>query len=509
MKTSALALVAVLGLPAYLAYAQTSDTLTINPTATPYQAIPSDFAGISIDHNEGATELGPVYYQLFNNLINASGSTMFLRIEGDGAMAPNNTSPAPYYNNCKTAGGTLQQPQSALIPPVKILLQNVNVKVTLGIDMACAQVTGMNWAKAEALAYYNGLGYTLYQKVAALELGNEPDNYPSQGFRDSHYTFSGAGDSYLSDWNTWIQNIGNTPSGVKYMGPSAAGSSYGIPPGATIVSQHNYPLPKLPLCADGQTVGCDAVDLLLQDSSVRGKDVGPMLYQTHLANAHAAGLKYRMAEFNDIGGGGEPGLSDTFQSALWLLDTEFEYASLGYDGTNIHTGNYVDYSLWEIKNTKLYSTYPKYYGLLAFQMAGGHGAKLIQPTSDVKSQGSNTYFVDWVTIDSNKHVHVVIINKDENNDETTTVNLPGYNNGTATLLGAPAFNSGVVCNNGVCTSGVFIGPNTFDGSTDGNPLYYTCPYAQSTQCYESFTSAKGTYTVNVPKATAMLLDLSQ
>ena len=57
-----------------------------------------------------------------------------------------------------------------------------------------------------------------------------------------------------------------------------------------------------------------------------------------IAAAHACGgIPLRADELNSVSCGGARGVSDTFASALWVLDTLFNLARVGVDGVNIHT----------------------------------------------------------------------------------------------------------------------------------------------------------------------------
>jgi hypothetical protein len=53
--------------------------------------------------------------------------------------------------------------------------------------------------------------------VDALEIGNEPDNYASNGMKSSTYTTS----DYLTEFSKWKTNIlTSVPSSTKFMGES-------------------------------------------------------------------------------------------------------------------------------------------------------------------------------------------------------------------------------------------------------------------------------------------------
>ena len=56
------------------------------------------------------------------------------------------------------------------------------------------------------------------------------------------------------------------------------------------------------------------------------------------ASAHSDGLLFRMTEGNSCFGGGKPGVSDAFASALWGADYMLTCALAGYCGVNLHGG---------------------------------------------------------------------------------------------------------------------------------------------------------------------------
>ncbi len=49
---------------------------------------------------------------------------------------------------------------------------------------------------------------------------------------------------------------------------------------------------------------------------------------------------------NSVTGGGAKGVSNTFASALWALDTLFELAQAGVSGVNVHTFPSAQYALY-------------------------------------------------------------------------------------------------------------------------------------------------------------------
>jgi hypothetical protein len=73
---------------------------------------------------------------------------------------------------------------------------------------------------------------------------------------------------------------------------------------------------------------------MLNPSASRGLAAGIGQY---VRIAHQRVDTFRIDEMNSVACGGKAGVSDTFASALWALDTVFAVARSGADGVNIHT----------------------------------------------------------------------------------------------------------------------------------------------------------------------------
>ena len=101
--------------------------------------------------------------------------------------------------------------------------------------------------------------------------------------------------------------------------------------------------------------------------------------------AHAHQLPFRVAEMNSASCQGAGGVSDTFASALWALDTMFNMAAVGVDGVNFHmlpglALRAVHVSHDAAGNWQAF-VHPEYYGLLMFAQAFPPGARLLPVTA--------------------------------------------------------------------------------------------------------------------------------
>ncbi len=84
---------------------------------------------------------------------------------------------------------------------------------------------------------------------------------------------------------------------------------------------------------------------------------------------------------------GAKGVSDTFASALWALDTMFNFAKVGVQGVNFHMLPGSNYELFTPSQTSSGSwqafVHPEYYGLTLFAQAFPPGAQLLQRQGSV------------------------------------------------------------------------------------------------------------------------------
>ena len=142
-----------------------------------------------------------------------------------------------------------------------------------------------------------------------------------------------------------------------------------------------------------------------------------------MRTAHAHDLPFRVAEMNSASCEGAAGVSDTFASALWALDTMFNMASVGVDGVNFHMLPGSHYELFTVSHDAAGDwqafVHPEYYGLLMFSQAFPPGARLLPvtaPSGPVKV---------WATIGVDGVTRVTLINQDTTAEHDVQVTLPG------------------------------------------------------------------------------------
>jgi hypothetical protein len=250
------------------------------------------------------------------------------------------------------------------------------------------------------------------------------------------------------------------------------------------VTFHFYPLNRC--VSDPRSLAYPSVPHLLSTNSSRGLLAGVKPY---VAMAHRHGLAFRVDEMNAVTCGGRAGVSDTFASALWVIDALFELRRLGVDAVNLHMWPGAPANqLFSFTRTGARWTAhvnPAYYGLLFFAAAAPSGSRLLRihatPSRDLRS---------WATLAPDGRDRVVLLNDNLTTATTVLVRTArGAPPARLTRLLAPrAFAA-----SGVALAGQSFGAATTTGILTGRPRATTVA-----------AGARG-YTVTIPAASAALL----
>jgi len=166
--------------------------------------------------------------------------------------------------------------------------------------------------------------------LQGIELGNEPNAFAQHGLREEPWTVV----QYDAEVAAYRSAIEAAAPGIALAGPDVSGAgafeSWGL--GEVITQRpaqltgHHYPL------------GCEQVPAptiaRLLSPSIRRKEVGSL--RRYMSIAQASETPFRLDETNTVSCGGEPGISNTFASALWATGYLPEAMSLGVAGINLH-----------------------------------------------------------------------------------------------------------------------------------------------------------------------------
>jgi hypothetical protein len=349
-------------------------------------------------------------------------------------------------------------------------------------------------AAAEAGAVLAGVGAG---PVRALELGNEPDLYPSFPWYRTPGGRQVTGRPASYDVSSLIGDFSRFAAALP--GSALAGPSLGAPawtrqlgrfltaePQVELVTLHRYPL-QLCFTPQGSPRHPTIAHLLSPAASIGLADS----FAPYARMARARGRPLRIDELNTVSCGADPGVSQTFAAALWALNTLSAMVRVGIHGVNIHTFPGAGYELFRLRRSSdrwRAVVAPEYYGLLLFARAAPAGSRVL----DVEAPADGTLHV-WATRTRGGTIRVLAVNTGDR-ARPVSVRIAGASPGRGSLvrLTAPSVSAG----RGVALGGRSFASPTFTGRLPGRPRM------------SRVAAVGGRYTVALPAASAALLVVS-
>ena len=441
----------------------------------PGLAIPADFLGISYEKNALVEPHFKAENTVFVNLHRNLGAGT-LRLGGNKVELTRWQADASASLDKATGLAVIGR---TTLDNFYGFLKATEWKCLHGINLASNQPD----SSADEAAYALKVGGT---SILAIELGNEPNLYTNHDLRKKGYDCP----TYLPEAAAAIKVIRARNPGIILAGPATArrpdhwfeDAVAGLKGQLQIGTSHLYALSGG--STNPKSANFPSIENLLLPATM-AKDV--TMVDEHLAAAKAAGMRYRLAEFNSVSNGGRTGVSDTFVSALWATDFLFSVAAHGADGVNFHCnlkpGSYSPIST--VKGETRYTVHPLYYAMLLFHDAG-QGRLL--PT---KVQ-STANLVAHATLDDSGKVRVVLVNKDLTQDVVATVQVgTRFRAGSVHRLTAPQASSK-------------------DGVTYANTVVAADGRWQRTLATEKAVAVhNGRAVVSLPAASAMVLTIAE
>ncbi|MBV9309936.1 MAG: hypothetical protein JOZ73_03850, partial [Solirubrobacterales bacterium] len=331
------------------AAARADTTISADVSSTQVgQALRPAFVGVSAEYDaipqyagRDPRNVDPVFVKLLRAL--APQSRPVLRVGGNSA----DHTWWPVGNLRRPPGVSYKLTKQWLLA-AHALAAKLRARMIMGINLA---INKPPVAAVEAQMILGALGR---KAVEAIEVGNEPDLYGMfVWYRDKHGHVHSARPhkynlhAYIKEFTRYRAALPVGP----LAGPAFAGLNWmrglrqflASEKRIAVVTFHRYPLRACehnPISSSYPTIPA-----LLSDSSsaTLAQEVAPYVAQTH-----AHGIPFRLDEINSVACKGRKGVSDTFASALWALDTLFNMASVSVDGVNFHTLPHAAYELFTV-----------------------------------------------------------------------------------------------------------------------------------------------------------------
>jgi hypothetical protein len=376
----------------------------------------------------------------------------------------------------------------AWLAAARALASAAGARLILGVNLAAGRP---RLAGAEASALLRGIGARF---VSAFEIGNEPDVYGVFPWyagrrgpvyaRSARYNLS----DFIGELRRWSGALPPTP----LAGPAVAELAWmaSLPqlaaaaPRLRVVTVHRYALQGC--VTDRASPAFPSAGNLLSDRSSAGL---AQALAPYVALAHSRGLQFRVDELNSAalaGCLGRTGVTDTFASALWMLDTLFEMAGAGVDGVNVHSLPGAGYELFTFSRASSGAwqafVHPDYYGMLMFAQAFPAGAR---PLS-VNAPGGPVKV--WATLGPDGRTRVALINEDSSPHRVQLQLAPSAAQAELEWLRGPG---------AAATEGVTLGGQTFGSETRTGRL--------GSPQLQPVSQLLGSYSIRLPAYSAALL----
>ena len=435
--------------------------VTIHNTAVS-APVPPGFIGLSLEYEAipdyAGTDpkaINPVFERLLRNI--NPGQSPQLRIGGDST--DKTWWPVP---GMRRPGGITYELSDRWASIAKALATAVNAKLILGINM---EENNHSVSGHEAHALVSRIGR---RSIRALELGNEPELYGVFALYQSH----GHGvrlrprNYDMADFTREFNHVSAILPHVPLAGPATGAPIWearlreflAAVPNLSLLTLHRY-----------ATRGCftaprspnyHTIPNLLSPRATAGL-AGIVAPFVHLKPTGKPPV--RVDEINSVNCGGTRGVSDTFATSLWSLDTLFQLARVGVAGVNFHTFEHAAYGPFafsKVQGRWTARVNPLYYGMLAFARTVPPGSQLLAGSG----RAANDF--DVFAIRTPEHqVRAVLVNYSLTQGQSVRLRLPVSGSATVERLEAPSVRAKL----GVELGGRTFGAQTSTGTLTGRP----------------------------------------
>jgi hypothetical protein len=470
-------------------------------SGTTGRPISPNFLGLAFEYNTiprlaGAApgSVNPVFAQLLSNLDPAGGA--LIRVGGlstDRSWWPVKGMGQPL--------GVTYNLTPAWTAAARNLAQATHAKLILGVNL---EANRTRISQVEASELVNGVGAG---NIAALEIGNEPDLYTLiPWYKTQHgkpvpwYLPTGTPvfarrptygpQAFAQEFGRTLRVVPTVPVAGPETGNAPWMSTFSrfVSRGSQVrmLTAHAYGLNQC--ITDPASPQYPSVPNLVNIANSRDLAAGLGPYVSLI---HRDGGTFRIDEMGSVSCNGRAGVSNTFASALWLMDSLFQMASQGIDGVNLHSYPNSANGLFDFTQSHGQwqgVVHPLYYGALMFAQAAPGGSRLLRISS-----GPQTDLRAWATLGTDHKVRVLLIDDNLHSPAQTQVRV-------ARGVG-PAAVEGMGASSAYATGGISLGGASFGADTATGVLPAPQPQA--------VTARTGGYAVTVPAGSAALLTIAR
>lgn len=322
--------------------------------------VPQDFIGLSY---EAAQLANPSFFSTSNpsliELVRSLAPAGNLRIGGGTSEFTSYSDQPPQSipfevfgpDTSKTVKQGTTTTQRAL-EELRGFLDAIQWSCLYGLNLGQGTVEN---AVREAAAVQRILG----PRLLAFQIGNEPDS-----FRNRYRPASYGPAEFITEWTRFHDAIRAAVPEARFAGPDISNKLSYLTAFAEIAPR--YPDIVL-LTSHYYAMGPAGDPVTTIDNLLAPEPKKTTLKQRDLhiiAEAQTtAGLPYRMSEGNSCWNGGQPGVSDTFASALWCASYLMECMARGWAGANMHGGGNGYYTPIAGSPSAGFVRRPEFYGM--------------------------------------------------------------------------------------------------------------------------------------------------
>ncbi len=426
---------------------------SLNISANGIGVIGAGFAGLSYEKSAMSRPLFSAANQDLTGLFQLLGPSV-LRIGGNTVDQ--------YIWTPNGSGQTAYQIAPSDVDSLASFLKAAGWHCIYGINLggAATGATTPELAAAEVAYVSEKLGSSLL----GIEIGNECDGYGAPG---SYYADNWSLAQFDSLWDQFRSAIVAAVPGVPVTGPASGSNvaTWTVPFAQTatrkdlsLVTQHYYR-------GDGNSSASTIANLVSPDANLQ-KCLGMLN-----AASQSTGIPFRLGECNSYFNGGAVGVSNSYASALWVIDFLFNSAMGGAAGINLHGGGDANgYTPIADNNGVVVEARPEFYGLTFFTLAGQ--GTLCEANLSAGSIDASAYAVRSADGDFS----LILVNKDTTQNLELEISLP-QTVASASLVAMTQLTSGATAPALATTSGVTIQGATIAPNGDFDP---GAPYSLST-----------------------------